>query len=196
MRTHDEVISLARLIPEFAPRTIHISYKLFLDIFSGPLDDAKVLTGAYMVYGWMPTMLRLKGPKEVLLETAILGRSGMIDIVSLLKCAKTLNNSLVGTTKLLHFVAPEKYSIWDTRVYRALYNKSPHAYRVENPSCYMDYLQWGSEFENILGYSTLKERFEAEAGYPVSNKRVTEAILYALGSRIKKVRVKVDKLSN
>lgn len=188
MNSPSYILSKADLIVEFAPRTIHLSYQLFVNFFKGDLSDDKILSGAYMVYGWMPTMLRLKGPKEPVLELAYVARFGAVDLVLLESCARTLNNSLVGTTKLLHFIAPDIYPIWDSRVYRALYGKSPHPYRVENPMSYFEYLDWCKDFEAICGFAQLKGRFESEAGYYVSNKRVTEAVLYALGPKPKKIK--------
>jgi len=61
--TPQEIIEKSREIRVFAPRTIHESYRLFLRFFEGPLPEEKILQGAFMIYGWMPTMLRIKGPK-------------------------------------------------------------------------------------------------------------------------------------
>ena len=48
--------------------------------------------------------------------------------------ASLINNSLVGASKLLHFVAPEHFAIWDLRIYRFLYEREPHPYRVKSMS--------------------------------------------------------------
>lgn len=185
MNVPAQIIEQSKTLVEFAPQTIHASYKLFLDYFDGELFDSKVLAGAYMVYGWMPTMLRLKGPRESIFELARAGRDCSVDISKLESCARTLNNSLVGTSKLLHFIAPNSYPIWDSRVYRALFSQNPHPYRVENASVYMDYLSWVVQMEGEEGFESLKSRFEAEAGYSVTSKRVVEATLYALGVKPK-----------
>ena len=52
----------------------------------------------------------------------------------------------------------------------------------------MGFLGWCCEFESLSGFNLLKSRFELEAGYPVTNKRVSEAVLYALGPKPKKVK--------
>jgi hypothetical protein len=183
MNTPNQILEKAYSIKQFVPPTIHFSYKLFLDYFEGPLSPQKVYTGAYMVYGWMPTMLRIKGPTEPIYELALAGRSGNVGVLELQNCATSLNNSLVGTTKLLHFVAPEVYPIWDSRVYRALFGKKPHPYRVEDPHLYLHFLEWAELFELLPGFSDIKARYEEEAGYCVSAKRVVEVILYSLGAK-------------
>jgi hypothetical protein len=189
MISPDKIFISADSILEFAPRTLHYSYQLFINYFrEDELSHDKILSGAYMVYGWMPTMLRLKGPRESVVELAHAGKLGTVSPQLLEQCAKTLNNSLVGTTKLLHFISPDKYPIWDSRVYRALFGEHPYPYRVEDTSAYMDFLDWCCEFEKLLGFARLKSRFELESGYPVTNKRVCEAVLYALGAKPKKTK--------
>lgn len=165
----------------FAPKAIHESYRAFLKFFEGPLSEKKILQGAYMTYGWMPTMLRIKGPLQNLRNLAVAARAGKVTEYHLGLATKTLNNSLVGTSKLLHFLAPETYPIWDSRVYRALYQEKPHRYRVESTKTYMEYLQWITTLESALGFREAKIYIEAEAGYKVTNKRAAELILFALG---------------
>jgi hypothetical protein len=136
-----------------------------------------------MVYGWMPTMLRLKGSVDSVYKAAYAAREGRLNPEIIDACSATLNNSLVGTTKLIHFIAPTLYPIWDSRVYRALYGKRPHPYRVEDSITYMRYLDWVCDFEEQSQFLDLRLRFEEEAGYSVSSKRVADAVLYALGPK-------------
>ncbi len=181
MKTPQEIIEESKSIHTFAPRTIHDSYFLFLQFFSEPLSEEKIMQGAYMVYGWMPTMLRIKGPKKLIIDLAEAGKNDTVSTQLLAACASVLNNSLVGTTKLLHFINPKTYPIWDSRVYRALFREKPYRYRVEQPKAYMGYLNWITKMEQCPDFHTMKTRFEQEAGYPVSNTRAGEATLYTLG---------------
>ena len=50
------------------------------------------------------------------------------------------NNSLVGVSKLLHFIQPEKYAIWDSRVFRFLSGNEPHVSIFKQPETYLSYL--------------------------------------------------------
>ena len=54
--------------------------------------------------------------------------------------ATLVNNSLVGASKLLHFVAPNTYSIWDSKVFSFVHEKRPHNYRVNDVGAYQGYL--------------------------------------------------------
>lgn len=180
------MLEVASSLQTFASPSLHFSYRLFIDFFKGSFSEAKIMQGAYMVYGWMPTMLKFKGSRESIYNLAKVARQGKVTSSHLTDCSKSLNNSLVGTSKLLHFIAPEIYPIWDSRVYRALVGKKPHPYRVESVDVYMEYLHWMQKFISRTGFKKLKGRFEKEAGYRVSDIRAAEAFLYALGEKPKK----------
>lgn len=100
----------------------YLSYPEFLKYFS----DIKTITrhnltiGINFTYGWMPTIFDFRSDNfdEALdiLNEAKIGNKPTTDNLVLLK--GLLNNSLVGTTKLLHFINPDNFAIWDSRVYR------------------------------------------------------------------------------
>ena len=72
-----------------------------------------VICGAHMAYGWMPTILTLDfSSSEIDAESAarILTKArdkGVLLDEELIKLASFINNSFVGASKLLHFVAPK-----------------------------------------------------------------------------------------
>ena len=121
-------------------------YPSFLKFF----NDRKVITrddfviAANFTYGWMPTILELNGTDQdwdtaaTLLTTAKTTRITGIEDLRLLM--RVVNNSLVGVSKILHFVNPTRHAIWDSRVYRYLTNEEPHAYRVSNADYFLRYL--------------------------------------------------------
>jgi hypothetical protein len=49
--------------------------------------------------------------------------------------------SVVGLSKLLHFVAPTRFAIWDQWVANAVFDKA-HRYQVNDLSIYTAYLNW------------------------------------------------------
>ena len=90
-----------------------------------PIGGHEFIIGAHIVYGWMPTILKLNfESKERLGECAKILNSvkNCEEIISnddLKTLAKPINNgSLIGTSKLLHFIEPTKYAIWDSNVVR------------------------------------------------------------------------------
>ena len=90
-------------------------------------DNAVV--ALHIVYCWMPTMPDLGRPattteaeqaKIVLLLNQARIRTLTETEIDELK-ENLVNNSVVGTSKLLHLLAPEKYAIWDSRVAKVWY---------------------------------------------------------------------------
>jgi hypothetical protein len=124
----------------------YISYPEFLKYF----NDLKTITkhnliiGINFTYGWMPTIFDYRSDKFKeaidILNQAKKGNKLSADNLVLLK--GLLNNSLVGTTKLLHFIRPDNFAIWDSRVYRYLTNKEPYDNRIGNCNTYLDYLEF------------------------------------------------------
>lgn len=133
-----------------------ISYPHFLKYFAD-LDEIKehhLIIGMSFTYSWMPTILNFKTEKGNNLENNIKNVLELLNKVKkekktnillsnteLAKVKELLNNSLVGTSKLLHFIAPEKYAIWDSKVFFNLYNEPAHKYKLEKTEAYLDYLQ-------------------------------------------------------
>lgn len=165
----------------------HISYPEFLKYFS----DLKIITrhhltiGIYFTYGWMPTIFDFRSDNfdEALniLNKAKNGNKPTTDDLLLLK--KLLNNSLVGTSKLLHFINPNNFAIWDSRVYRYLTSKEPHENRIGNCNTYLDYLEFCSYLIKQNEFSKLQGKVEKLIGYSMTPYRVTELIMFSNGAR-------------
>lgn len=132
-----------------------ISYHHFVRFFSNKneLSENDIIVSAYFSYGWMPTILNLNfGDKKELDEVVrILNRVRRGDFLkrdelSILK--SMFNNSIVGTSKLLHFISPSKYVIWDSRVANYFGINLPN-----NVELYLQYL----EFCHTLDKELLKK---------------------------------------
>lgn len=110
------------------------SYLFILDFFRSKsvLEVSDIVCGLNMIYGWMPTSLNIdvikfKENEIYVIEIFNKIKSGSClceDDINLL--VSVSNNSLVGVSKLLHFVSPNCYPIWDSRVYRFIYNMQPY----------------------------------------------------------------------
>jgi hypothetical protein len=137
------------------------SYPHLLAYFSSKTEIAvaDVVCGAHMVYGWMPAILALDTDAESDLPTAarLLNhvKSGkMLSCEEIKTLVNLVNNSLVGASKLLHFVSPSTYAIWDSKVYAFVHEKRPHNYRINNVETYAGYL-------SLLREQSKDERFES-----------------------------------
>lgn len=121
------------------------SYPDYLNFFAQKkqLTKEDIILGMGLVYSWMPTI-----PKNINFEMLdevlpILNRAKIGSVVSKKEYVifKVLcNNSLVGTSKLLHFISPESYAIWDRKIYTYLYQERADTHRVKKNDKYIAYL--------------------------------------------------------
>lgn len=159
--------------------------KYFQDIET--INHHNTIIGISFTYSWMPTILGFR-PEKISEATTILNNakqgnrpnSNALDILK-----SCFNNSLVGSSKLLHFVNPEQFAIWDSRVYRYLFNHEPHSYRVENNPTYLDYLSFCDELINCNFINELRSIVENEVGYKMTAMRAIELIFFYNGAKNK-----------
>src|SRR5690606_14666185 len=120
-----------------------VSYPYFLNYFRNikEIELDNLIIGISFTYSWMPTILKSLNLVNSLEAIKILNevKNGhFTSVEDLLILKQTINNSLVGTSKLLHFINPERYAIWDSRVFRFLNtNEEPHKYKLEKPAIYI-----------------------------------------------------------
>lgn len=172
---------------EIQRQTDYLSYPEFLKYF----NDLKTITrhnltiGINFTYGWMPTIFDFHSDNfDEALDILNKAKSGIkptVDNLALLK--GLLNNSLVGTTKLLHFINPDNFAIWDSRVYRYLTNKEPYDNRIGNCNTYLDYLAFCDYLTKQQEFSSLKKSIEKKVGYSMTALRVAELVMYANGTK-------------
>jgi hypothetical protein len=163
----------------------YISYSEFLKYFS----DLKTITkhnlviGINFTYGWMPTIFDFRSNKlEEATEILNSAKQGQIPSVGELNTLKEcFNNSLVGASKLLHFINPTKFAIWDSRVYRYLTNQEPHSYRLDNYNSYLNFLKFCNFISNEKGFEVIHNSLISKVGYSMTPFRTTELIMYFNG---------------
>lgn len=194
MNINNELKAQLELIaqyPELKFDSYFLSYPYLISFFRDKLLTTEILVqGIHLVYGWMPTTLELGFSKDV---SAFEGKireclhaienarktinEGDLKIISYIT-----NNSLIGATKLLHFIYPETYPIWDTKVSNILTGEYWH-YQVNKPKRYIEYLEiFETNYE-------LSERLKASydthllekhnlVNYPISRVRALEMSLF------------------
>jgi hypothetical protein len=121
------------------------TYDYYINYFR-KLDEIKIdniIIGISFSYSWMPTIP--KNIDKVKLEENIqlfndVKNNKPLSINELREIKKCINNSIVGTSKLLHFINPNLYAIWDSKVYNNLHNKTPYHERLNKVELYFDYL--------------------------------------------------------
>lgn len=113
-----------------------------------PLDWDNAVVGLHIVYGWMPTIPDFSLPagldpaarkRVVKLLNAARSRALTVDELAWL-VGRFANNSIVGLSKLLHFVAPNRFPIWDSRVAKTWYAPQKATYSIyRTPEAYEEY---------------------------------------------------------
>jgi len=171
----------------------HKSYRCFVEYFKhlDTIKEDNFVIAANFTYGWMPTILNFKPDSVSKVEfggvLALLNKAKGPNRLSeddVVKVKTLVNNSIVGTSKLLHFINPEVYAIWNTHVCRFVTGKDSH-YQVEKVKIFIKYLE---ECNSLTKSSALKEAqeiFNDELGYKVSAMRVLETMMFTLGKDLK-----------
>ena len=161
---------------------------------SVPLDEGALAVVAYLAYGWMPTVLHLNfDALPTALQRVEEARQGVVLTgPDLQQIAAAVNHSVVGASKVLHFVNPTLYPIWDRRVYRFCH-PSPtgapvavHDYQVNNTTAYFDYAEVCRRavqlpaFERI--HRAVMQHFQQHPAYadrPVESLRALEFVMFS-----------------
>lgn len=163
-----------------------LSYPHILSYFSGKttFDAADVVRGAHMVYGWMPTVLELypETPNDDLAVGATIltkaKETGVLSDEEIASLASLVNHSLVGASKLLHFVAPDRFAIWDSKIYAFVFQKKPHNYRVNEVAAYRRYLSLLAGIRSDSRFDAFHESVNEKIGYEVSPLRAIELVMF------------------
>lgn len=145
MKRDDLQHGLARILdPAFVPGVLFATYLrtysrlLSLAKFDHTISSSEFCQVAALSYTWMPRVVRLFS--DHLYEAASLleeARTAMpADIVDVdLRPIVCCLHSVVGTSKVLHFVNPSVFPIWDSRVERTRLGYEPpyrHMREVRN----------------------------------------------------------------
>lgn len=160
-----------------------ISYPHFLNYFKNlqKINIENLVVGISFTYSWMPTILKsinLNKSEKVIEILNKIRNGGEIVETELVILKETFNNSLVGSSKLLHFINPTKYAIWDSRVFRFLNNEVPHKYKLEKPSAYLNYLKLLENIKCEKIFSRFYELMKQKVGYEITEYRAIELAFF------------------
>ena len=171
---------------KISKHTYYISYPDFLKYFNDlkTINRHNLVISINFTYGWMPTIFNFCSDDFdaaiKILNRAKLGKTPTVNELQLLK--EHFNNSLVGTSKLLHFINPNIFAILDGRVYRYLTGNEPYSNRIGNCSGYLNYLELCDYLTKQKGYKALHKSIEKKVGYSMTTFRTAELIMYCKGA--------------
>jgi hypothetical protein len=129
----------------------------------------------------MPTIIRLdlkEKDKALFLLNAV--KSGHILDENELKILKNVvNNSLVGLSKLLHFINPRDYAIWDSRIFKYITNKKS-LYGINNTKLYLDYLSEIKRLSEHEDFYKIQSLISKNFEYEIHATRVLEITMFEM----------------
>jgi hypothetical protein len=157
------------------------TYPEFLKYFDSInlIEKHHLVISSHFVYGWMPTIIHIN-TKEIdkvltLLNAVKAGHILGLEELEILKYC--INKSMVGLSKLLHFINPEEYAIWDSRIYRYIKGKNSQ-YGIDKVENYNQYLSEIREISKHQGYPDLHLIIEKHFGYPLTSMRAIEILIF------------------
>jgi hypothetical protein len=146
------------------------------------LTKHDITIGIYFAYGWMPRMLSKFDISNINKIVNILNRAkrGIFPQENELEILRdSINNSLVGVSKLLHFINPDIFAIWDSNVYKYIQKKgkAPQC-KFQSIRHYLDYHKKLNQLIKQKGFSSVHKSINKKIGYNVSAMRACEYIMY------------------
>lgn len=146
-------------------------------------DDDGLLALAHAVYGWMPTMLKNwnldalpKAGERIHSIRSVNTHAAALKLVTNLN-EKPINNSWIGTSKLLHFINPNHFPIWDS-VVASCFNVGKNT--CNNKKRFIKYMKFihDSVGKNPRMTDELSDLINMKFNYIPTGTRVIELLLY------------------
>ena len=162
------------------------TYPEFITFFKNinTISKHDLVISSHFVYGWMPTIIDLKFEemKEVLIYLNEAKKGSILNVNQLELLKKCINNSLVGLSKLLHFINPIDYAIWDSRIYRYTTDKKS-SYGIGNTQLYLNYLLRLNHIESHREFYKVKNKVSDCFTYTITPKRIIELLMFEADKR-------------
>lgn len=153
--------------------------RYFQNINAGDINEHNLIIASHFVYGWMPTIIHLdlEGKDKVLKLLNAVKSGHILNAEDLGILKHSINNSLVGLSKLLHFINPIEYAIWDSRIFRYLTEKKS-SYGIDKPELYLDYLSGIKKIAKNKEYGKLHHLISRNFDYEINPTRVIEITMF------------------
>lgn len=154
---------------------------------------ASFLQLAAMTYGWMPRILRLESnyisSAMSALQKGASATPQNIRSIAVRDLAACLH-SVVGASKMLHFVNPCVFPIWDSKIESLRLGRDPSASHMDNDSNYLSFVDEVHTIRTEAGfpafYADLQCAYNARqaamgiATYTITEVRAVEAAAFEL----------------
>ena len=182
--TIDEIEESESRISAFSQYdSTNYSYREFITFFQqrNNLTSHDITIGAYFVYGWMPKMLKIFNVSQLEHITSILNQAKIDQFPTEEELAflrDNINNSLVGPSKLLHFINPKCFAIWDSRVFKYIEQRNAYYGDLRSIRNFLDYHYNLRQLIDQPRFSSINRSLDQKVGYILSPMRACEYVMY------------------
>lgn len=187
----DKLSELANKIDVTSLTSYLIAYPVFINYFTSidKITANELIIGAHFVYGWMPTILTL-GKNDLASGCETLNRvkvGEQLKLEELVRLQEIVNNSVVGLSKLLHFIRPDQYPIWDSNV-AGFVSQGPYPqHKINDVRYYLHFITYCKGLINAPGYEPIHQHLVNQlGGSPMSRLRSLDIIMFTEGARLTK----------
>ena len=158
-------------------------YPEFLNYFESLnlIEKQHLIISSHFVYGWMPTIIHLDTDPSLISQVLFYlnaAKSGHILQIEEFEIVKScINNSMVGLSKLLHFINPRDYAIWDSRILK-YFTGNKSQYGIDKAENYLNYLHKLTEIIHHNDYADLHLMIEGQLKYKITPMRAIELLMF------------------
>ncbi|MCG9972759.1 hypothetical protein [Christiangramia crocea] len=157
------------------------SYQEFIEYFDevSKIEKHHLIISSHFVYGWMPTILKLKltNLDEILLILNKAKTDKVLNTEELEKLRFSINNSLVGASKLLHFINPGIYPIWDSKIFK-YWSGNKSIYGIQKPENYLEFTNQVNNTIQHTDFTEIHKKINNLLNYNVSPVRALELLIF------------------
>ena len=159
------------------------TYPKFIQFFKEikKLNELNLVIGVNAAYGWMPTILDIY-QEDLNAQLKIINNLKLNNIVPTFDefefLKNTFNNSIVGTSKLLHFINPEIIPIWDSRVNAYLNTYYDFNKQVNKTSKFMEYMIFCKSIVSNSDFENMFNKIQGNYGYRITKLRALEQLMF------------------
>ena len=178
----DQILVDAYVCDYQQDESANTSYQHFLKFFedTDKITQHELIIGASFTYSWMPRVLGFKKLENIEKIAAYLDAVRLdngLDHTVLSMIKEVVNRSMIGTSKLLHFVNPGRYPIIDKWVDTYL-NGTPSYDRQNDVDHYMSYTCACRRAVEDERFKAVHQNVNKSLAYEVSALRALELIMF------------------
>lgn len=138
---------------------------------------------AHLVYGWMPRGLIYSREKlqddKIFHAVNVKTESEAINVINSIDYPPT-NNAWVGMSKTLHFLNPEFFPIWDSKIAKKVLRKKNVGHIMKKKDVYRCYMKFIFSKTKCPFVDKIIDQFQNNAGYRISRVRAVEFVLFVV----------------